>query len=341
MSEFKFPDIQMPEFDFSNVGSSISTIIMIIVICLVVIIISYCLITVCARCCCGFGADEIAEGSCAAMCQSAGATGVPGRYLTVRVIVAPNIINFIGWFISRDAFYLIVDYHEGGTLADCIPPNGRDEYSTLNLMIQVFDAVKYIHDHGIAHCDIKPENILLSSDRKRLILADFGHSQLECDDLIKDPEYFKTKSEASKVMKGTAGFYSPERDPREHIPFKGFKKADMYSLGVTIYVVLTYHLPFDPTQSIRHQSLLFPDHISLPAQHFIQNLLSIDPSRRMIISDCFNHSWLRIHDISGRRPKQSLNDTNNTNQPKKFYKINHNIFSRRKHFFNQKNCDIG
>ncbi|CAG8657303.1 16400_t:CDS:2 [Cetraspora pellucida] len=448
MPEFKFPDIQMPEFDFSNVESSISTIIMIIVICLVVIIISYCLITVCARCCCGFGADEIAEGSCAATCQSAGATGKKerdmgnnssiaskswisfktslikkyekysdskveneyqkniteirrekefrqrqisknhygdyifdhrallkrGQFGTIHLAVVhpkksdsslkmvvvkvtpiavkyynrwfigdkcPNIINFIGWFISRDAFYLIVDYHEGGTLADCIPPNGRDEYSTLNLMIQVFDAVKYIHDHGIAHCDIKPENILLSSDRKRLILADFGHSQLECDDLIKDPEYFQTKSEASKVMKGTAGFYSPERDPREHIPFKGFKKADMYSLGVTIYVVLTYHLPFDPTQSIRHQSLLFPDHISLPAQHFIQNLLSIDPSRRMIISDCFNHSWLRIHDISGRRPKQSLNNTNDTNQPKKFYKINHNIFSRRKHLFNQKNCDIG
>ncbi|CAG8682023.1 28512_t:CDS:2, partial [Racocetra persica] len=214
-------------------------------------------------------------------------------------VMQPNIINSIGWFINKDAFYLIVDYHEGGTLADCIPPN---------------DA---------------PENILLSSDRKRLILADFGHSRLECDDLIKDPQYFQAKNEASKVMKGTAGFYRPERDPREHIPFKGFKKADMYSLGVTIYVVLTYHLPFDPTQSIRHQSLLFPDHISLPAQHFIQNLLSIDPSRRMNISDCFNHSWLRIHDISGRRPKQSLNDTNQSKQihKKRSKQNNHNIFS--------------
>ncbi|CAG8668970.1 2989_t:CDS:2, partial [Racocetra fulgida] len=140
-------------------------------------------------------------------------------------------------YVENEAKTLSCLRHASGTLADCISPNGRDEYSTLNLMIQVFDAVKYIHDHGIAHCDIKPENILLSSDRKRLILADFGHSRLECDDLIKDPQYFQAINEDSKIMKGTVGFYSPERDPREHIPFKGFKKADMYSLGVTIYVV--------------------------------------------------------------------------------------------------------
>ncbi|CAG8608757.1 27990_t:CDS:2 [Dentiscutata erythropus] len=256
------------------------------------------------------------------------------------------------WFMNRDAFYLIVDYHEGGTLADFIPPSGKDEDSALRLMIQVFEAIKYIHDNNIAHCDINPENILFSSDRKRLILTNFDHSQLECDDLIKDSESVQTKIESSKVLKGKAGFYGPECDPREHIPFKGFKKADMYSLGVTIYVVLTYHLPFDPTQSIRHQSLYFPDHISLSAQHFIQNLLSIEPSRRMTISDCFNDSWLRIHDISGRRPKRS---SNITNQSKKFDKKhfnnqnnlnnnnNHHHISysrRRNHLFSQKNCDI-
>ncbi|KAF0425717.1 serine/threonine-protein kinase pim-1-like [Gigaspora margarita] len=159
----------------------------------------------------------------------------------------------------------------------------------------------------------------------------------KCDDLIKDPD-------PSKFMKEMTGFYGPECDPREHIPFEGFKKADMYSLGVTIYVVLTYHLPFDPSQSIRHQSLLFPDYISLSAQHFIQNLLSIDPLRRMTISDCFNHSWLRIHDISGHRPKHS---SNITNQSKKIHKKHFNhlnnhhiIHSRRNHLFSQKNCDI-
>ncbi|CAG8798297.1 1998_t:CDS:2 [Gigaspora margarita] len=241
------------------------------------------------------------------------------------------------WYMDRGAFYLIVDYHEGGSLADFIPPSGKDEVSTLCLMVQVFDAVKYIHDHNIAHCDINPENILISSNHKRLILTNFDHAQIECDDLIKDPD-------PSKFMKEMTGFYGPECDPREHIPFKGFKKADMYSLGVTIYVVLTYHLPFDPSQSIRHQSLLFPDYISLSAQHFIQNLLSIDPLRRMTISDCFNHSWLRIHDISGHRPKHS---SNITNQSKKIHKKHFNhlnnhhiIHSRRNHLFSQKNCDI-
>ncbi|RIB05126.1 kinase-like domain-containing protein, partial [Gigaspora rosea] len=266
---------------------------------------------------------------------------------TLSCLCHPNIINFVGWYMNHGAFYLIVDYHEGGTLADFIPPSGNDEVSTLCLMVQVFDAVKYIHDHNIAHCDINPENILISSDHKRLILTNFDHAQIECDGLIKDPEYFKI--DTSKFIKEMAGFYGPECDPRENIPFKGFKKADMYSLGVTIYVVLTYHLPFDPTQSIRHQSLLFPDYISLSAQHFIQNLLSIDPLRRMTISDCFNHSWLRIHDTSGRRLKQS---SNITNQSKKIHKkyFNHNnhnhlnnhhiIHSRRNHLFSQKNCDI-
>lgn len=91
--EFKFPDIQIPKFDFSDVESSISTIIMIIVINIVVIITSYCLITVCARCC--FGANGIDEERCAATCQSAGTTSVPGRSLAVRVLLMVVIVVFI------------------------------------------------------------------------------------------------------------------------------------------------------------------------------------------------------------------------------------------------------
>ncbi|CAG8695830.1 9605_t:CDS:1, partial [Racocetra fulgida] len=89
--EFEFPDIKIPKFDFSDVGSSISTIVMIIVICMVVIIISYCLITVCAHCF-RFDADGIDEEKCAATCQSASTTGVSGRNLAVRVLVAVMVV---------------------------------------------------------------------------------------------------------------------------------------------------------------------------------------------------------------------------------------------------------
>ncbi|RHZ52397.1 hypothetical protein Glove_461g65 [Diversispora epigaea] len=216
----------------------------------------------------------------------------------------PNIINLLGWFIMSNSFYLVSDYHGGGTLIDCIPQNGRDEFSTLCFMIQVFEAVKYIHDLGIAHCDIKPENILLSVDRKRLILADFGQAQLENDDEINNPEYFQSKF----IGGGTNGYNGPERNSQENLPFKGLKKADMYSLGVTVFVVLTHNLPYNQKIPIQEQPLIFPDHTSLPAQHFIQSLLSVDPCRRMTISEVFNHSWLRIHDITGRyhHPRRRL-----------------------------------
>ncbi|CAG8475426.1 7929_t:CDS:2 [Acaulospora colombiana] len=218
----------------------------------------------------------------------------------------PNIANLVGWFIMRNAFYSILNYYEGGNLIDCIPPNGRDEFSALHLMIQVFDAIKYTHEHGIAHGNIKPENILLSVDHKRLILTDFGQAHFEDVDLC------ARDGIGIRIHGGTIGFNGPERDPRENIPFKGFKRADMYGLGVTVYVVLTRHLPYDTSLSIRDQALFFPEKISLPAaQHFIQNLLSIDPSRRMTIAGVFDHSWLRIHDVTGPRAR-SVTPVHNT-----------------------------
>ncbi|CAG8440716.1 10230_t:CDS:2 [Diversispora eburnea] len=178
----------------------------------------------------------------------------------------PNIINLLGWFIMSNSFYLVLDYHGGGTLADCIPQNGRDEFSTLCLMIQVFEA-----------------NILLSADRKRLVLADFGQAQLENDNEINNPEYFQSKF----IGGGT----------------------DLKKLICIVWELrLTRELPYNQNTSIQEQVLMFPDHISLPAQHFVQSLLSVDPCRRMTISEVFDHSWLRIHDITGRhyQPRRRL-----------------------------------
>jgi serine/threonine protein kinase len=129
--------------------------------------------------------------------------------------------------------YFIMEYVEGANLRQIERAGKLSPREALQIIPQICEALQYAHDEGIVHRDIKPENILL--DKKgRVKIADFGLAKLLGQDGPGDP-----MTEAGLVM-GTPQYMAPEQIER---PLEVDHRADIYSLGVVFYEMLTGELP--------------------------------------------------------------------------------------------------
>ena len=148
----------------------------------------------------------------------------------------PNIILFKEAFITRKPkriLHLITEYADNGDLEQ-IKKNQKqkneyfEEKTIINWLIQICLALKYIHELHVIHRDIKPSNIFLT--KKGIIkIGDFGISKI----LAKGHK--KTKTQI-----GTCSYMAPEVIESEKYDFK----ADIWSLGITLFELITFHFPF-------------------------------------------------------------------------------------------------
>ncbi|MBK7874670.1 MAG: serine/threonine protein kinase [Planctomycetes bacterium] len=130
-------------------------------------------------------------------------------------------------------WYLLMEYVDGVSLRQMIRAHEVDPRTALALVAQVCDALQCAHDHGVVHRDIKPENVLV--DRKgRAKILDFGLAKL----LGREPRT-GTLTETGQVM-GTPRYMAPEQWER---PLSVDHRADIYSIGVVFYELLTGELP--------------------------------------------------------------------------------------------------
>jgi serine/threonine protein kinase len=150
-------------------------------------------------------------------------------------------------------FFFLMEFVDGVSLRRLLEGERISAREALAIVPQICDALQYAHDQGIVHRDIKPENILL--DRQgRVKVADFGLAKLVGADGGGSPltpalspgggEGGPNLSDAGKVM-GTPQYMAPEQ--REH-PTDVDHRADIYSLGVVFYQMLTGELPGKPIE---------------------------------------------------------------------------------------------
>jgi len=157
----------------------------------------------------------------------------------------PSIVAVHDFGESGGQYYLIMEFVEGLNLRQVIQRGELQPAEALAIVPQICDALQFAHDEGIVHRDIKPENVLL--DRKgRVKIADFGLAKL----LGKAPTDV-TLTRTGQAM-GTPHYVAPEQMER---PIEVDHRADIYSLGVVFYEMLTGELPLGrfapPSQKVQ------------------------------------------------------------------------------------------
>ena len=142
----------------------------------------------------------------------------------------PNIVSFLHFHEDEYGMYLILEYIEGQKLNEYIDSKkgAIDEELAVDLMCQILDAIKHVHDKGFIHRDIKPSNIIVKSDNTIKVI-DFGLSKI-----------FKNSDHTMFNKCGTPYYIAPE-------VLNGYydEKCDIWSSGCVLYEMITLKPPFE------------------------------------------------------------------------------------------------
>ena len=194
-------------------------------------------------------------------------------------------------------YFQIVEYAANGELKDYVLDTSTriPEKISAKIFSKIVQTVKYLHLNNIAHCDIKPENILLDKNYN-IKLNDFGFAQSfkgENGDYILH-EY-----------NGTNFYCAPETRKAFIRGFDGVK-SDIFSLGVLLFVITVGNFPFiRPSYSdekykyiVKKNYARFWDYfsyieISEEFKDLINNLISITPSQRLNLDEILEHPWIK------------------------------------------------
>ena len=144
----------------------------------------------------------------------------------------PNIVTVHDFGSREHVHYLIMEFVDGLNLRQVSIEEQLSPEMALQMVPQLCDALQYAHDQGVIHRDIKPENILLDTSGN-IKIADFGLAKMT------DSNNGGTLTHTRQVM-GTLNYMAPEQRER---PTEVDHRADIYSLGVVIYELLTGELP--------------------------------------------------------------------------------------------------
>ncbi len=143
----------------------------------------------------------------------------------------PNIVQVIDFDAQDGEYYMVMEYIKGNTLKAMLKERGAlPVEEALNIAIKLADALAYAHRQGMIHRDIKPANILMTAPDNP-VLTDFGIAHLmDASGLT-----------ASGMAIGTPAYMSPEAGRGEKVD----ERADIYSLGIVLYEMITGTVPYD------------------------------------------------------------------------------------------------
>lgn len=202
----------------------------------------------------------------------------------LRKIDHPNIVKIFEFFESMTHFYIVMEFCHGKLLFQKFDEKKRtDEKEAARIMLQVLEALHYLHQREIVHMDLKSENIIYNGRTVKLI--DFGLSQ-----------HFNPNKRMKKIQ-GTKYYLAPEV-----ITKKYNHKCDIWSAGVLLFMLLTGKTPFrgdsenelfDNILKNRYANRLEDfSRISKPAKELIRLMLTPDMKARPEAEELIKHGWL-------------------------------------------------
>ena len=144
----------------------------------------------------------------------------------------PGIVAVYDFGQTQDYYYFLMEHIDGMNLRQLLQGEKVSAHQALDLVMQICTALQYAHDEKIVHRDIKPENILVDT-KGRVKIADFGLAKL----LGNTPE---TNLTAPQTLMGSINYMAPEQREK---PLEVDHRADIYSLGVVLYEMLTGEIP--------------------------------------------------------------------------------------------------
>ncbi|KAL5720201.1 cyclin-dependent serine/threonine protein kinase [Ranunculus cassubicifolius] len=200
-----------------------------------------------------------------------------------------NLVQFYDSFEDDDNVYIVMELCRGGELLDRILARGGKytEEDAKAVMVQILSVAAYCHLQGVVHRDFKPENFLYSTkaEGSSLKAIDFGLSE------------FVSPDERLNDIVGSAYYVAPEILHRSY-----GTEADMWSIGVIAYILLSGSRPFwARSESAVFRAIMkiepgFEDtpwpSLSSDARDFVKRLLNKDHRKRMTASQALSHPWL-------------------------------------------------
>ena len=156
----------------------------------------------------------------------------------LSILNHPNIVTLYDYVENELGYYIIMEYIEGETLAEYIETTTGPipERRAISIFLKILDAFKYAHDKNILHRDIKPSNFIITPDNNVKIL-DFG--------IAKNIDTQGKNLTKTGIKVGTTLFMSPQQVKGQVLD----RRSDIYSLGVTLFQMVTGQLPYNETNT--------------------------------------------------------------------------------------------
>ncbi len=155
----------------------------------------------------------------------------------IAILSHPNIVRVIDVSFGEDLQYIVMEYIDGITLKEYIEQQKMLQWKeVVHFIVQILHALQHAHDKGIVHQDVKPQNIMLLSDGT-IKVTDFGIARFS---------RVATAPEQGDKAIGSVHYISPEQARAEITD----EKADIYSVGVMMYEMLTGKLPFESDNAV-------------------------------------------------------------------------------------------
>ncbi|XP_050219875.1 CBL-interacting serine/threonine-protein kinase 25 [Mercurialis annua] len=204
----------------------------------------------------------------------------------MKLVRHPNVVELKEVLATKTKIFFIMEYVRGGELFAKVAKGKLKEDIARKYFQQLISAIDFCHSRGVSHRDLKPENLLLD-ENENLKISDFGLSAL--------PEQLRNDG-MLHTQCGTPAYVAPEVLRR-----KGYdgSKADIWSCGVVLYVLVAGFLPFQDENVMRMYSKVFkaefecPGWFSTDSKRLISRLLVADPERRVTIPAIMRNPWFR------------------------------------------------